>query len=177
LEKTKLEFKKFSKSARRQALDTVRANKLSAVQFNAACGLSALDYICKVRKLRISRRLSISTVRKSLKGNKNFQNQENLTWFCNPEGVSGDPEDSEVYKSQEKGNKSKWPQKVQETKKTKLFSPVESPILFKDKLVSADTDQSPQIHLDLEQTVTEYYSFPRSKLLNEQEKKDDVLTL
>jgi hypothetical protein len=56
-------------------------------------------------------------------------------------------------------------------------SPVESPILFKDKLVSADTDQSPQIHLDLEQTVTEYYSFPRSKVLNGQEKKDDVLTL
>jgi hypothetical protein len=35
--------------------------------------------------------------------------------------------------------------------------------LFMDKFVSADTDQSPQIHLDLEQTVTEYYSFPRSK--------------
>jgi hypothetical protein len=49
--------------------------------------------------------------------------------------------------------------------------------MFKDKLVSADTDQSPQIHLDLEQTVTEYYSFPRSKVLNGQEKKDDVLTL
>jgi hypothetical protein len=57
------------------------------------------------------------------------------------------------------------------------FSPVESPILFKDKLVSADTDQSPQIHLDLEQTVTKYYSFPRSKVLNGQEKKDDLLTL
>jgi hypothetical protein len=49
--------------------------------------------------------------------------------------------------------------------------------VFKDKLVSADTDQSPQIHLDLEQTVTEYYSSPRSKVLNGQEKKDDVLTL
>jgi hypothetical protein len=59
----------------------------------------------------------------------------------------------------------------------RCLSPVESPILFKDKLVSADTDQSPQIHLDLEQTVTEYYSFPRSKVLNGQEKKDDVLTL
>jgi hypothetical protein len=35
--------------------------------------------------------------------------------------------------------------------------------VFKDKFVSADTDQSPQIHLDLEQTVTEYYSFPRSR--------------
>jgi hypothetical protein len=58
-----------------------------------------------------------------------------------------------------------------------VVSPVESLILFKDKLVSADTDQSPQIHLDLEQTVTEYYSFPRSKVLNGQEKKDDVLTL
>jgi hypothetical protein len=62
--------------------------------------------------------------------------------------------------------------------KDKGVSPqYESPILFKDKLVSADTDQSPQIHLDLEQTVTEYYSFPRSKVLNGQEKKDDVLTL
>jgi hypothetical protein len=48
---------------------------------------------------------------------------------------------------------------------------------FKDKFVSADTDQSPQIHLDLEQTVTEYYSFPSSKVLNGQEKKDEVLTL
>jgi hypothetical protein len=47
--------------------------------------------------------------------------------------------------------------------------------MFKDKLVSADTDQSPQIHLDLEQTVTEYYSFPRSKVLNGQENKDDIL--
>jgi hypothetical protein len=45
------------------------------------------------------------------------------TWFCNPEGVSGYPEDSEVYKSGEKGNKSKWPQKVQETKKDKGVSP------------------------------------------------------
>jgi hypothetical protein len=35
--------------------------------------------------------------------------------------------------------------------------------MFMDKFVSADTDQSPQIHLDLEQTVTEYYSFPRSR--------------
>jgi hypothetical protein len=50
-------------------------------------------------------------------------------------------------------------------------------ILFKDKFVSADTDQSPQIHLDLEQTVTEYYSSPSSKVLNGQEKKDDILTL
>jgi hypothetical protein len=65
----------------------------------------------------------------------------------------------------------------------KVFTPP-SPVdptdpltVFKDKLVSADTDQSPQIHLDLEQTVTEYYSFPRSKVLNGQEKKDDVLTL
>jgi ribonuclease HI len=49
--------------------------------------------------------------------------------------------------------------------------------VFKDKFVSADTDQSPQIHLDLEQTVTEYYSFPSSKVLNGQEKKDEVLTL
>jgi hypothetical protein len=56
-------------------------------------------------------------------------------------------------------------------------SPVESPILFKDKFVSADTDQSPQIRLDLEQTVTKYYSFPSSKVLNGQEKKDEVLTL
>jgi hypothetical protein len=62
-------------------------------------------------------------------------------------------------------------------KRQRYFSPVESPILFKDKFVSADTDQSPQIHLDLEQTVTEYYSFPSSKVLNGQEKKDDVLTL
>jgi hypothetical protein len=60
---------------------------------------------------------------------------------------------------------------------TITVSPVESPILFKDKFVSADTDQSPQIHLDLEQTVTEYYSFPSSKVLNGQEKKDDLLTL
>jgi hypothetical protein len=65
------------------------------------------------------RRLSISTVRKSLKVKKNFQNQAKSNLVCNPEGVSGYPEDSEVYKSEEKGNKSKWPQKVQETKKTK----------------------------------------------------------
>jgi len=62
-------------------------------------------------------------------------------------------------------------------KRQRCSSPAESPILFKDKLVSADTDQSPQIHLDLEQTVTEYYSFPSSKVLNGQEKKDEVLTL
>jgi hypothetical protein len=68
--------------------------------------------------------------------------------------------------------------KNQETKNNlRDVSPVESPILFKDKFVSADTDQSPQIHLDLEQTVTEYYSFPSFKVLNGQEKKDDVLTL
>jgi hypothetical protein len=49
--------------------------------------------------------------------------------------------------------------------------------VFKHKFVSADTDQSLQTHLDLEQTVTEYYSFPSSKVLNGQEKKDDLLTL
>jgi hypothetical protein len=49
--------------------------------------------------------------------------KQNPNWFCNPEGVSGYPEDSEVYKSGEKGNKSKWPQKFQETKKTKVFLP------------------------------------------------------
>ena len=67
--------------------------------------------------------------------------------------------------------------KFKKPKRQRDVSPVESPILFKDKFVSADTNQSPQIHLDLEQTVTEYYSFPRSKVLNGQEKKDDVLTL
>ena len=49
--------------------------------------------------------------------------------------------------------------------------------MFMDKSVSADTNRSPQIHLDLEQNVTEYTAFPRSKVLNGQEKKDDVLTL
>jgi hypothetical protein len=49
--------------------------------------------------------------------------------------------------------------------------------VFMDKSVSADTNRSPQIHLDLEQNVTEYTAFPRSKVLNGQEKKDDVLTL
>jgi hypothetical protein len=43
---------------------------------------------------------------------KIFKIKQNLTWLCNPEGVSGYPEDSEVYKSGERGNKSKWPQKV-----------------------------------------------------------------
>ena len=45
-----------------------------------------------------------------------------------------------------------------------------------DKFVSADTDQSPQIHLDLEQNVTEYYSFPRPRL-NELREMDSVHTL
>jgi hypothetical protein len=54
-------------------------------------------------------------VRKSLKVKKIFKIKQKLTWLCNPEGVSGYPEDSEVYKSKEKGNKRKWPQKVQET--------------------------------------------------------------
>jgi hypothetical protein len=58
-------------------------------------------------------------VRESLKVKKNLKNQAKFKLVCNPEGVSGYPEDSEVYKSGEKGNKSKWPQKVQETKKTK----------------------------------------------------------
>jgi hypothetical protein len=67
--------------------------------------------------------------------------------------------------------------KNQETKNNlRDDSPVESPILFKDKFVSADTDQSPQIHLDLEQTVTEYYSFPSFRVLNGQKRKNDILT-
>ena len=78
---------------------------------------------------------------------------------------------------EKKATRANGHRKFKKPKKTKVFSPVVSPILFKDKLFSADTDQSPQIHLDLEQTVTEYYSFPRSKVLNGQEKKDDVLTL
>ena len=41
-----------------------------------------------------------------------------------------------------------------------IDSPVESPILFKDKFVSADTDQSPQIHLDLEQKRDRILFFP-----------------
>jgi hypothetical protein len=60
---------------------------------------------------------------------------------------------------------------------TNTMNFISIPLMFKDKFVSADTDQSPQIHLDLEQTVTEYYSFPSSKVLNGQEKKDEVLTL
>jgi hypothetical protein len=63
-------------------------------------------------------------VRESLKvKKKNFKIKQNPNWFCNPKGVSGYPEDSEVHKSGEKGNKRKWPQKVQETKKTKVFLP------------------------------------------------------
>jgi hypothetical protein len=46
-----------------------------------------------------------------------------------PEGHSRYPEDSEIYKSGEKGNHSKWPQKIQKSKKTKgIVSPVELPI-------------------------------------------------
>jgi hypothetical protein len=62
-------------------------------------------------------------VRKSLKVKKIFKIKQKLTWLCNPEGASGYPEDSEVYKSGEKGNKRKWPQKFQETKKDKGVSP------------------------------------------------------
>jgi hypothetical protein len=78
LEKSKLEFKNFSKSARRQALDTVRETQISAVQLNADCGLSALDYILQGADTQGFRRLSISTVRKSLKVKKNFQNQAKI---------------------------------------------------------------------------------------------------
>ena len=37
----------------------------------------------------------------------------------NPEGVSGYPRDSEVYKSEEKGKGSKWPQRIKKPKITK----------------------------------------------------------
>jgi hypothetical protein len=53
LEKSKLEFKTFSKSARRQALDTVRETQIPAVQLSADCEISALEYIRKVRTIRI----------------------------------------------------------------------------------------------------------------------------
>jgi hypothetical protein len=72
---------------------------------------------------------------------------------------------------EKKATKANGHKNFKKPKRQRDRSPAESPILFKDKLVSADTDQSPQIHLDLEQTVTEYYSFPRSKVLNGQEKK------
>jgi hypothetical protein len=54
----------------------------------------------------------------------------------------------------------------------KLFA-----LVFQDKFVSADTDQSPYIHLDLEQNKTEYYSFPRPRLLNELREMDGGHTL
>jgi hypothetical protein len=65
------------------------------------------------------RRLSIITVRKSLKIWKNFKIKHNPNWIGNPEGVSGYPRDSEVYKSEEKGNRSKWPQRIKKPKITK----------------------------------------------------------
>jgi hypothetical protein len=63
---------------------------------------------------------------------------------------------------EKKATRANGHRKFKKPKRQRDSSPVESPILFKDKFVSADTDQSPQIHLDLEQNVTEYYSFPRS---------------
>jgi hypothetical protein len=72
---------KFSKSARRQALDTVRETKISAVQLSADCELSALDYILQGADTQGFRRLSISTVRKSLKVKKIFKIKQNPTWF------------------------------------------------------------------------------------------------
>jgi hypothetical protein len=74
-----------------------------------------------------------------------FKTKHNPNWIGNPEGVSGYPGDSEVYKSEEKGNRSKWPQKNQETEnKLRDKSPVESPILFKDKI--RECGHRPNLH-------------------------------
>jgi hypothetical protein len=50
---------------------------------------------------------------------KKFKIKHNPNWIGNPEGVSGYPRDSEVYKSEEKGNRSKWPQRIKKPKITK----------------------------------------------------------
>jgi hypothetical protein len=50
---------------------------------------------------------------------KIFKIKHNLNWIGNPEGVSGYPRDSEVYKSEDKGNRSKWPQRIKKPKITK----------------------------------------------------------
>jgi hypothetical protein len=62
-------------------------------------------------------------VRKSLKYGKISKIKHNPNWIGNPEGVSGYPRDSEVYKSEEKGNRSKWPQRIKKPKITKGWFP------------------------------------------------------
>jgi hypothetical protein len=66
-----------------------------------------------------SRRLLMVTVRESLKLMKNLKNQAKIKLTFDPEGHSGYPEDSEIYKSGEKGNQRKWPQKIQKPKRQK----------------------------------------------------------
>jgi hypothetical protein len=45
--------------------------------------------------------------------------KHNPNWIGNPEDVSGYPRDSEAYKSEERGNRSKWPQRIKKPKITK----------------------------------------------------------
>jgi hypothetical protein len=53
LQKSKFDSKIFSKSARRQALDTVRETKILAGHLSANCEQFALEYIGRVRTIRV----------------------------------------------------------------------------------------------------------------------------
>jgi hypothetical protein len=85
----------------------------------------------------------ISTVRESLKVKKNFQNQAKFFEFCNPEGVSGYPDRLRSLQIRKKGNQEQMATETRNLTKETIRSPVESPILFMDKSVSADTNRSP----------------------------------
>ena len=52
--------------------------------------------------------------------------------------------DQKFTNQEKKETKANGHRKFKKPKRQSCFSPVESPILFKDKFVSADTDQSPQ---------------------------------
>jgi hypothetical protein len=65
----------------------------------------------------------MGTVRESLKLKKNLKNQAKIKLAFGPRGLSGYSEDSEIYKSGEKGNQSKWPQKIHKPKRQKGIFP------------------------------------------------------
>jgi hypothetical protein len=135
-------------------------------------------YISRGANYQGSRRLIKGTVRESLKLMKNLKNQAKIQTDSPTQKVTQGILRTQRFTNQEKkATRANGHKKFKKPKRQRDSSPVESPILFKDKFVSADTDQSPQIHLDLEQNVTEYYSFPRSKVLNGLREKDGVHTL
>jgi hypothetical protein len=101
----------------------VRETQISAVQLNADCGLSALDYICKVRTLRIPQAVNKHSAEISESKEKFSKSSKIQLGFVTQKVSQGILRTQKFTNQEKKATRANGHRKFKKPKKTKVFLP------------------------------------------------------